>query len=538
MEHSRVKAFNVGLLGVRLFRLGAVIILSLAALALIVSLSMHRDFDHDENQFVASGAMLARQALLPYRDYGYFHTPNLVFVYAAIFHNTDHLLLSARLFSSACAWLTGLTLAAAVFGIFRRHGRPVAWLAAIAAVLALLSSPLFTSACGLASNHDVSTLLALWAFLLALRAGKWRRPSTGFVLAGFLLGLAIGTRLTFAPAAAALLGVIYITPGQRRTRRGVWMILFTLALAVALLPSFWLLAMAPRQLLFGNLVYPHLNTVYHQVAGYPRAMTWTGKFIYPFKDLLPKLANIPLAIAFCASLLALKRSWRDQEQHPQQFEMRATILMIAGLLVGTFAPTPLFAVYFYATVPFAIVFVALVAADARKPAVKIRHWHIALSTLTAVACVISAVGIEEYRQVGLLARADQWVPMQLHAAGLRAHELGAASPVLTLVPIIPLEAGLRIYPELATGPFSVRAAGQLTEAQEEQFRIMDEADCIALLATSPPPCLLTGFEHGFDSHLHAAAKEQGFEEVSFTCLDKTLSLQVSAGASGVKSKSH
>jgi hypothetical protein len=41
--------------------------------------------NHDEHQFVAPSVLLLREGLLPYRDYPFFHTPNLVFVFAPLF---------------------------------------------------------------------------------------------------------------------------------------------------------------------------------------------------------------------------------------------------------------------------------------------------------------------------------------------------------------------------------------------------------------------------------------------------------------------
>src|SRR3990172_8997868 len=63
---------------------------------LIWSRAMQRGYNRDENQFVASGELLAEHALLPYRDYPYFHMPNLVFVYALVDKVSDYSLLAAR----------------------------------------------------------------------------------------------------------------------------------------------------------------------------------------------------------------------------------------------------------------------------------------------------------------------------------------------------------------------------------------------------------------------------------------------------------
>ena len=48
-------------------------------LVLVWGLNMRRGLNHDEHQFVASGALIARDGLLPYRDFPYFHVPTLSF---------------------------------------------------------------------------------------------------------------------------------------------------------------------------------------------------------------------------------------------------------------------------------------------------------------------------------------------------------------------------------------------------------------------------------------------------------------------------
>src|SRR4030066_86580 len=78
--------------------------LLLFTLALNVSRAVRADYNHDEDQFIASARLLLDEGLLPYRDYPYFHTPYLVFVYALLFTLTgSDNLLAARLFSAVCA---------------------------------------------------------------------------------------------------------------------------------------------------------------------------------------------------------------------------------------------------------------------------------------------------------------------------------------------------------------------------------------------------------------------------------------------------
>src|SRR5258706_6665263 len=91
------------------FKIVAGVFLSLV-LILLLAASMTKELDHDEHQFVASGKLLADRFLLPYKDYPYFHVPNLVLIYAALFKVADYPLLVARLFSVVCAWLTVVTV--------------------------------------------------------------------------------------------------------------------------------------------------------------------------------------------------------------------------------------------------------------------------------------------------------------------------------------------------------------------------------------------------------------------------------------------
>ncbi|RIK26721.1 MAG: hypothetical protein DCC55_39800 [Chloroflexi bacterium] len=85
---------------------------SLLVLLLLLNFSriMERGLDHDEHQFVTSGVLLARDGLLPYKDYAYFHVPLLVFVYALLFQETSYYLLAARSFSALCSGLLLVSL--------------------------------------------------------------------------------------------------------------------------------------------------------------------------------------------------------------------------------------------------------------------------------------------------------------------------------------------------------------------------------------------------------------------------------------------
>ena len=104
------------------FRAAVFFLVTALVFPLVLGLAMTKGLNHDEHQHIAAGALVARDGLLPYRDFPHFHTPYLAFIYAALFHATDHLLLAARLFGALCASaMTGL-VGSVGYGLFRGHG--------------------------------------------------------------------------------------------------------------------------------------------------------------------------------------------------------------------------------------------------------------------------------------------------------------------------------------------------------------------------------------------------------------------------------
>ncbi len=319
--------------------------LFLLAALLVFSHSVTEPVDHDEHQFVASAALLARRGLLPYRDYPYLHTPYLVFFDAAVFRlegSSARLLLTARLLSAACGIATVMLLAAAVQSLYRDHSTTKRW-ATIAAVLLLLTNPLFTAVIGLAWNHDAGELLLFAATLCFLRDVQRGSFTSGSMLAaGALLGLSIGVRLTVAPAAAAFAGWALADARVPWRRRFLAFGLLLLGIAVALAPCAWLFLQSPRGFLFGNFGYPTLNTAYriaHDTLS--SSTTPAGKIAYFLSRIVFSSGTgfLLLLIALTAWLRREKRTSAPSVQSEKNalVEMRFLGLLILFLLAGSFA---------------------------------------------------------------------------------------------------------------------------------------------------------------------------------------------------------
>ena len=197
--------------------------LLLLALGLLLwGLNMRRGLNHDEHQFIAGAALMARDGLTPYVDFPSFHMPLLSQVYALRFRFSPALLLTARAVSVVSAWVTlGLLLWLG----YRVLARQSAWLRLLhgaAGATLLAFTPLFVYTSGRAWNHDLPVLLTVIAIINLIDG--MARPSTGrvnwhAVIAGLMLGLAIITRASFALLIPAfLIGFWLGTPGTNGQR--------------------------------------------------------------------------------------------------------------------------------------------------------------------------------------------------------------------------------------------------------------------------------------------------------------------------------
>jgi 4-amino-4-deoxy-L-arabinose transferase-like glycosyltransferase len=442
---------------------------------------MPREPSRDEEQFISAGALLLRDGLLPYVDYPYFHVPNLAFIYAALFAGSDHLLLAARSFNVICGWLTVILVFALAAREFKKSSNGYVWLA-LSAAAALLASPVFRLTSGSAWNHDFAVLTATAAFAALLGAAESAHQLRWITAAGALLGIAIGTRISFLPLVLPFACIAAFAAGTRRDRT-VRLMMFSAAVVVALAPVLILCARAPAQFFFGNFVYNGpLNRAYRLASG-NSGVEWASKLTFAVSLLkFPHNLALLTAFAYLAIWLPARRGWGFLST---QRHLAATLLCLPFLLLGAVAPSPSYKQYYYALVPFLILACVFAVARAMKTD-EARKPRLAWSVLAVVSVFALITDLPLLRQ---LASPAQWGPMRVHALGAELRNR-TAGPVLTLSPLLPLEAGLDIYKELATGSFAWRTAALLPPESKARFRMVDAAALDDFLAAAPPPAIL------------------------------------------------
>jgi hypothetical protein len=486
----------------RVFRAGVIAAALVAMIGFLFVRSMGRELNHDEHQFVAPPALMLRGGLLPYRDYPFFHMPVLVLVFAGIFSLTSHLLLAARCFNGVCAVLLLLLVFAVVVRRFRAR-QERRWLIALGFVLLLSLNPFFRFTAGRAWNHDLPILATVAAFLAFVRAGESKRPLFWLGITGGLLGIAAGTRLSFAPLVLAFALAILLFPVAGRSRI-FCLTAYSIGLAVALLPVTLLFFAAPSQFIFDNFTWNGaINRLYRQ-STIPPQISFAKKLGFPFQEFLKSPSDVMFIAGFI--YFALRPSWRTGWSGlMRDREIGALLLILPLLFIGSWAPAHSFRQYYYPFVPLLLLgnIIGLAREEPRRLPI---GW---LFTATLLASLLET--IPDLTNSSSILQPSKWPVVTVHE---KAREIATLLPqgrVLTLAPIFPLEAGLQIYPEFATGPFAWRTASFLDEQQRTRFHFVAPSDLERFLATEPPTAILTGFEHAeFEKPLKDYAHARGY----------------------------
>jgi 4-amino-4-deoxy-L-arabinose transferase-like glycosyltransferase len=485
--------------------------------ALSFSRAMRAGGNHDEHQFIASAQLLVEHGLLPYRDYAYFHLPNLIFVYGLLFKFTTYKLLAARLLSAVCVTaMAGLVFYFSM-DLFRQASKTMALAAGFGAVFLLLANPLLAYAGTFAWNHSLAMFLALLAAILLWQGARRSRPGWWVLGSGLCLGLAVATRLSFLSALLPFVVGLYFYPGDRPVKRWVGLVVYlSVGFGLAMLPTLLLFAIAPAQFIFGNFTYPNLNTIYRAEIGFfgpPNPMTSFEKLAYFGEQILPQPGNLLLFVAllfwgYTSGLVELWRRKRDR------FAFIFILLLAPFVGWGALLPTPAWDQYYAAAVPFAVlaIVLGLAALVRRYPAQS--GWFLAIFLQMVILANVYQLG--DYRRMTFLLHPEAWRPLIFHELGVQVSELSQGGKVLTLSPLYPLEGGAPIYAEFATGPFAWRTASWLTPPERSTFKMISEEDLEGLLETQAPSAILVGFEPLLEEPLIEYALAHGYSWVELT----------------------
>lgn len=445
-------------------------------------------YSHNEEMYIAAGVLIS-DGLVPYRDFAYLQTPYLVWIYGGLFRllpEPGGYLLAAKSVSLA-AYGASLIL---VFQIERviTASRTVALLitAFVATNLIIILST------AEASNYALPLALTLGA----LRACQVERRR--WMLAGLLMGLAIGVKLTFAPLAAPLL----VAAVRERSRDGGSCLL---GLALGLVPLAAHLAAGFDVVAFNNVGYHLMQAQWRIEHDVGPALTLLSKLRLAGSLVIHEPPTLCVLAALATGLI-WTRPW------PRSPEARLGLGLVATASVAALAPTPVFPQYFALSATLGILMLGFLWQ--RPPA------YAGVRVLPVLACLVLGASVSiapiTWQEVSALADRRNWASFHLRDAGhevrtaIDAHGGLAGRPVATLSPIMALENGLPIYRELATGSFAYWPGDMLTDEERRRYVTTSPGTIGALLAAAPPAAVIVGFRGELDLPLRTYAESNGF----------------------------
>jgi hypothetical protein len=418
--------------------------------AVMVLLALLRGIDHDESQYVAATALVAR-GLLPYRDFAYLQTPLQPFVFAPV----------AALFGDwtwpALRIVNALLGAFAVCATWRamRVAGANADVAVAAALLFACTDILLFSA-GTARNDALPAALFAAALSPLLRIEKGDGSPVASTIAGLLLASAAAAKVSYALPALAY-GLYALL--RWRTHRPLWVIAGTLP-PLALVG--WTVWESPLGFWFGVIRFPAIAPAdYYQAAG----RAWKLGALAKALDTLKFLALGP-------ALLAIFVVGRTRKA-PMVLVTLVAVTAMAGLL-----PTPTWRQYWLPLLPPLFVLLALAwTAQVPTRAIRIAAVVFAVAGLApSVEAVLKPFGMRKALE---------------ETTALR--QLGRGANVATLSPQF-LPATMSVDPRFATGPFYFRSTGLLPPPQERALHLISAPGLERSFAERPPALILVGGE--------------------------------------------
>jgi hypothetical protein len=469
----------------------------------------------DENMYVTAGVLAGQGSL--YSDFAYLQMPHAPLAYRALFAltGTSHYLLAARALSVALLLLAALL----VYLISRRltGALDVSLLLTLLFVLNANIAETMSYAWGAALGIPLS-LLAVYG----LPAQDAQRPAFRMSLCGFFVGLAVGTKAYYLAAAPPLLlaCAVHGAPPRRVARVATSAASFLAGMILGLLPASYYFRRHADVFVFDNVVFHRLNTMWRREIGYEWTMGPFSKLQF-LKGQWEDPSNVALLVAL---LFLAARGLRPAGGTGLVARgLRPDLLLCAGLVAATTAgallPTPLWPHYFAMPVPFVVLLLAALCRQASDAG----DGEMARTALRVAVIICVAFALPRMlTSLAALRHRDRWVPLVVHDTGvkIRAQVLkpggdGRVGRVATLSPMYAVEAGLPIYPELATGVFLYRVGDFLSSAERERYVATSPRTLAGLLDADPPSAVVTGgdkFEGELEAPFVAYAEQRGYEK--------------------------
>jgi hypothetical protein len=466
----------------------------------------------DEQLYASPVSLLSDYEI--YSGFFYNHMPGSAYFFHALGGATEGLgvLMTARL----GVFVFWVLLVAAGGALLRRLTG--SWMMTAFCLLTILTNEVFLGPAGLAGTNNFPTVaLGFLGVLLFLRGvsepdgAPWSVAAAGVALGLAASFKASGVAFVAPVAAAAFLAPVGL-PFRARLRRSV--LPLALGGVAAAVPALTLFAADPAGFLAHVVGYhtgPHAAYwAAHDGGAEDVAFSLTERAALLAMLFQSGAAAMTLfAIALSMLILAPRGGLARLAAAPGA-DLTVALAVLASNALLAMIPAPAFPQYFapvFATLSLtaAVLFSKLGPAARDQMRLSLAAGCMVMLTLAAPRFGVAAAEASLLRN---------WTPVAVHRSGERLAALlehsGAEGKVATLAPLYPLEGGLPVYAELATGQFAYRAAPYAAPELLAHYRTTSPDSIEAMLEADPPAALLLGYEPELERPMHAFADRRGY----------------------------
>jgi hypothetical protein len=492
---------------------GAAGIVSILLLTGLFLRLMNYELRKDEQLYVPPARLLDNQSL--YQDFFYNHTPGAAWLFHGVRQllGSDHLLFDGRI-GVLVAWF----ILAAAIGVFAYALTRSAWITWSIAVLSLVNELFLTQTGMSATNNFLPLPFAFIGLGLFVVASSSRTSLPGLALtSGFFLSVAVVFKLNaVAFILPAAMGA-FIFPRHFSIRERLWRVALPLAGGglIGGLPILYFLVTDHARFLAHVVGYhlgPHAQYFQDGTAPDENAVTTlSGKLALAHELWLG--GTIAVGLAALAMVIGIWASDEGNRERPRAVQRGVALLVAGAFCVSagfSLIPTPSFPQYFappLICLPLGLIVLVAGLSPAGREQAKV-------ALIAASVIVLAAQAPRLLQHVGTITSPERWAVTRVHTSGAEiARQLAAAKltgKVATLAPVYPLEGGLPVYPELATGPFAFRTADRTAPDLASFYQMVSPAGVAELFDADPPAAFLLGFEPELEKPLLDYATARGY----------------------------
>lgn len=473
-------------------------------------------FNHNEHMYITASVLISQNKVL-YRDFAYLQMPYLPLIYSGvykIFGLTTFYFLVGK-------WISFLFLmaSAVILYLFARQVSQNIHFSLGVTALYLLNTSIINPASEV-SNYILPiafSFIAIYFFEISFHPNK----PTPFLLSlsGLFVGLAVGTKLTYAsiilPFVLTFFMTLFINRNQKSAlKKGMFEMLlpWNLGLFFGLFPALIFYLMDPEVFIFNNWGYHRLNTQWRLMTGFTYNMTLTSKMAFVW-EIITRPENLLIVVGILPGVLLILRVLNQVSKFITRLVLALT-LVLTGLLTAII-PTPSFSQYY--AVPISFLFILLVYTWSAARFHSLRFGQPVLLGLVLLTFIFN--GAFFISNTSDMIETKNWSPFYIRNVSLkirevlRENQLDLNPKIGTLSPLFAIESGLGIYEELSTGPFLYRIGDLLTPEQRRRFVGSSPSAINDLFQSDPPAAILIGFEEDLDQPLLEYALANKYQKV-------------------------